>query len=369
MNHVSFIPRRPSIWLLLGVCLASVGWLPQPARAGDAYKWSVQYIIDNSRTVFGRPQKVSPRGNRGLALSPDGKFLYAGYMHSFGGNGEVRRISLDSNDYDRATIAILPGPMGKAIATDDHGRVYISDENAIVVYDAELRQRQLELPTIKCEGIAVAREGGELVVYGSEREEATVKRWVLKEKDAIVTEAKPKGFIDGSGVIRVPDALDLRGLKEDEKGNLWIADLKGGKLFKMSRDGKEIASAKVKTPMDVAIDGGRVFVACSLDRSIAVFDETLTPLGTLGVPWEELELSPLGNNHHGGLCGIAALPGRGFFVANESGQTANQRSTYGRVDDHTEVVNGKVYRDAFQDDNEPILRATEVTTTPTTSAQ
>jgi len=34
------------------------------------------------------------------------------------------------------------------------------------------------------------------------------------------------------------------------------------------------------------------------------------------------------------------------------------------VDDHTDVVNGKFDKDAFEDDNEPILRAMEVTTEP-----
>src|ERR1700709_139959 len=94
----------------LGMCLETM--------AGDRYKWSVQYIIDNSRTIFGRPQKVSPRHNRGLALSPDFKYLYAGYHHSFNGAGEIRRIRVDVADYDRATEALLPGVLAKSIATD-----------------------------------------------------------------------------------------------------------------------------------------------------------------------------------------------------------------------------------------------------------
>src|SRR5688500_6145836 len=97
-------------WLLIGIHIA---------RAGDAYKWSVQYLIDNSRAVFGRPQKVSPRHNRGLAISPDGKYLYAGYHHSFNNSGEVRRIRIDVADFERATEAILPGYTAKALATDD----------------------------------------------------------------------------------------------------------------------------------------------------------------------------------------------------------------------------------------------------------
>jgi len=334
-----------------------------PVFAGEAYKWSVQYLIDNSRTIFGKPQKVSPRHNRGLALSPDGKYLYAGYNHSFNNSGEVRRIAVDSNDYDRATVSVLPGPMGKAIATDDKGRVYISDESAILVYDSQLRNRSMEINTGNCEGIAVAREGRDLVLYASDRSLATIYRWVLQEREDGVVSAKAKGF-DGTGECKIPGAEDLRGLKVDGKGNVWVADLKGNKVWKVSRDGKTIVSAAVQTPMDIAFDGGRVLVTRSLDRAISILDENMQLLGNLAVPWEELELAPFGNNHTGALCGIVTLPGVGFYVANEGGQTANQRSTYGRQDDHSGVIGGRLYKDIFDDDNEPILKATLVTTTP-----
>ena len=334
-----------------------------PVRAGDAYKWSVQYIIDNSRTIFGRPQKVAPRHNRGLAISPDGKFLYAGYNHSFNNSGEVRRIAVDSNDFDRATLTVLPGPMGKAISTDDKGRVYISDENGILIYDAGLHNRQFEINAGTCEGLAAVREGRELVLYVSDRDTETITRYVLQEKEGAIVAATAKGF-GGNGEFKVPGATDLRGLKEDDKENLWVADTKGNKVFKISRDGKNVHSAQVTTPMDVAFDHGRVLVTRYTDRAISVLDENMNPIGTLGVPWEELELAPFGNNRTGALSGIVTIPGKCFYVANEGGETADQRSTYGRADEHTETVNGKLYKDAFDDDNEPILKATVVTTAP-----
>lgn len=333
------------------------------ASAGDAYKWSVQYLIDNSRTIFGRPQKTSPRHNRGLAISADGKYLYAGYHHSFNGSGEVRRIRIDVADYDRATEAVLPGVLAKALATDDKGRVYICDNACIVVYDAELEHRELRIPMTVCEGVATTREGGQLVLYATDREEATVTRFVIQESGAQVTAATPSGF-DGSGVMKVTGAYDLRGMKVDPKGNLWLADCKGGKVFRIGQGGKEVKSVAVPFAMDVAIDRDRVFVSRSTERMISVLDPDVNILGTLNVPWEELELSPLGNNRNGSLSGIVVLPGKGFFVANEAGQTAGQRSTYGRIDDHSDFVNGKMYRDVFGDDNEPILRATEVETVP-----
>ena len=56
--HASAVPV---LAVLAGLLISAL-----PAAAGDAYKWTVQYLVDNSRTVFGRTQKVSPRHNRGL---------------------------------------------------------------------------------------------------------------------------------------------------------------------------------------------------------------------------------------------------------------------------------------------------------------
>jgi hypothetical protein len=357
------LPFRPKALSLLVFSLGCWCMTSLDALAGDAYRWSVQYLIDNSRTIFGRPQKVSPRHNRGLAISPDFKYLYAGYHHSFNNSGEVRRIRIDVADYDRATEALLPGILGKAITCDDKGRVYICDNACIYVFDALLERKMVRIPTTVCEGVATARENGQLVLYGSDRQDGTLSRWVLQESGDFVTAAELSGF-GGNGVIKVPGAFDLRGMKIDSKGNFWMCDLKGNKVFKISPDGKEVKSAAVNLPMDVAIDGQRIFVTRSTERAITVLDEELNVIGSLSVPWEELELSPVGNNHDGALSGIVVVPGKGFFVANEAGQTANQRSTYGRIDEHSDFVNGKLYRDIFEDDNEPILKATEVETTP-----
>jgi hypothetical protein len=82
--------------------LAAILSLQSAALAGDAYKWSVQYLIDTSQSMFGKPMKVYPRHVRGLAISLDGKFLYTGFLHSADGGGEVRRIAIDITDYERA---------------------------------------------------------------------------------------------------------------------------------------------------------------------------------------------------------------------------------------------------------------------------
>jgi DNA-binding beta-propeller fold protein YncE len=353
--------RRPVVCML--VALVTAALLAEPVCAGEAYKWSLQYLIDNSRTIFGRSQKVSPRHNRGLAISPDGKFLYAGYSHSYNNAGEVRMISVDTVDFDRASYAVVQGPMGKAIATDDKGRVYISDETSILVYDGGLHTRQLDIPANACEGVAVTREGRDLVLYTSDREQGALNRKVLHEKDGAVVSATPNGF-DGTGTLKIHGATDLRGLKVDPKGNCWIADLKGSKVWKVSHDGKTVTSASVNTPMDLAFDNGRVLVTRYMDRVISILDENMQVLGTLTVPWEELALNPLGNSRSGALSGIVTVPGKCFYLANEAGLTANQRSTYGRVDEQSGVVGGKLYKDIFEDDNEPILKATVIKSGP-----
>ncbi len=354
------LPRSTAARFCLGLIFAVATALP--AQAGDAYKWSVQYLIDNSRTLFGHSQKVSPRHNRGLALSPDGKFLYAGYHHSLNNTGEVRRIALDTPDFDRATVAVLPGVLGKAIATDSTGRVYIANEFEILVYDASLQRRELIIPVGVCEGLATTHQGKDLVLYGTDRQENVIRRWVISENKGECT-ATQVGF-GGEGILKVPGAIDLRGIEVDPKGRLWVADLNGNKVFKVDPDGQNLSSVQIMTPMDLAFDNGRCFVTRSTDRAISVLDENLNVIGNLSVPWEELELSPFGNNRQGALSGIVAIPGKGLLVSNEGGQTANQKSTYGRADDQSDLIDGKLFRDRFQDDNEPILRASEVTTAP-----
>ena len=111
-------------------------------------------------------------------------------------------------------------------------------------------------------------------------------------------------------------------------------------------------------PLEIAFYDDTALVTRGTDREIGLISEDMVVTGNLSVPWEELELAPYGNNRDGALSGIAVIPGgKGFFVTNEHGQTSNQKSTYGRTDQNSEVVGGKLYTDATQDDNEPILRA------------
>jgi DNA-binding beta-propeller fold protein YncE len=344
-----------------------------PGQGADAYKWSVQYLIDQSQPVFGRSQWLFPRHSRGLAISPDGRFLYAGYNSSVADPmapkssaliGEIRKIRLGVPDYEQATLRLLVGPRGKSIAVDDEGRVYSANGSSITIYDADLLRKQYEIATDGCEGVAVTREGGKLVLYGSERMNGILDRWVLQKTGKTISDATPDGF-DGTGQLTIPGAKSLRGVAIDGRGWIWVADIEAGKIFRVEKGGGKIDSVDVKSPVALAFDGEKCFVTQFLEREITIIDDNLTVVGTLSVPWEELELSATGNNRTGALAGIAIVPGgKGFYVANEGGQTANQKSTYGRRDKFTDFVNGKIYMDSKNDDNEPILHAVPVLAAP-----
>jgi len=350
--------RRAIIALLLSL---AAGFFPTQAQAGDTYKWTVQYLIDNSQQVFGRSQKVWPRRNRGMALSPDGKYLYLGYSHGPNGGGEVRKVAVGlTDDFTRATTRSLVGPSGKAICCDDKGRVYIANEGEILVYDGNLHTEYQNIPAGMCEGLCVVREGQKLVLYASDRQFSMLQRYVLEENDGAITNVKMEGF-DGTGQVALLNSMNLRGVEVDGKGNIWVADSDEGKVYRISKDGKTIDTAEVANAMDIGFDGGRAFVTRGKDRVIAVLEtDSMKLIGNLSVPWEELELTPTGNNRGGMLTGLVVVPGKGFFVNNETGQTSNQRSIYGRADENTDFVEGKLYRDAYMDDNDPVLRALEV---------
>jgi len=359
--------------LAILACLTA-GSLVAHAGAPQAYKWSVQYLIDNSQSVFGRSQQVYPRANRGLAISPDGNFLYAAYTQSFNSgatlrprdarmtnSGEVRKIDLRVPDYENATVVVLPYHRAKAIAVDDQTRVYLAEESMIEVYDSDLKNVIVTIPMQDCDGVAVTHEQGETVLYASERDLGELHRYLIDTRfGSGGAEATPAG-LGGNGVMKIAGAKSLRGVAVDPTGKIWIADEQADKIFRVDPDGTHQASVDLSRPMAIAFFDDTALVSRYIDCQIALVSEDMVVTGNLSVPWEELELSPYGNNHDGGLSGIAVIPGgKGFYVANEHGQTANQRSTYGRTDQNSEVIDGKIYTDAFGDDNDPILRAVPV---------
>ena len=365
------LPSRKRSVVLLAALLAAA--FPAHSSAPQAYKWSVQYIIDNSQPVFGRSQEVYPRGNRALAISPDGNFLYAGYNQSFNNgatlsaknsrmtnSGEVRKIDLRIADYEDATKAVLQYHRAKAISVDDQGRVYLAEDAVIEVFDADLEKLLLTIPVDLCEGVATTREAGATVLYTTERKLGELHRYLIDTRFGGGYRATPAG-LGGNGVLKIAGAQSLRGVAVDANGRIWMADEQANKVFRVDGNGSNLSSVDVIRPLEIALYDDTLLVTRGTDLQIALISPDMVVTGNLSVPWEELELAPWGNDHDGALSGIAVAPGgKGFYVANEHGQTSNQKSTYGRTDQSSEVIDGKLFTDAFQDDNEPILRAVPV---------
>ena len=322
----------------------------------DDLNWSVQYMIDQSQTVLGFSQGTAPRDNRGLAISPDGRYLYGGYNNGY----EVRMIDLWETDYTDATVVRTTASRGKAIAVDDVGRVFLSDATSIKIYDAGLTtlQQTVTISGGALEGVATVREADQLVMYNSDRNTGDLSRWLLTEAGGSVTGAALDSSWGSSGQVSL--AVNIRGVEVDSTGRIWVAGHETDKVYVVSADGLSYQSIdNVVKPMDIGFDGLRALVTQYTQRQIGVFDTTtLSLLTSVTAPWTALELDPDGQSGGGAFSGIAVLPGVGFYVTNEAGQTADEKSTYGRVDDFSGWLDGKYYTALTHDDNDPILYAT-----------
>jgi len=322
----------------------------------DNLFWTVEILIDQSETVFGNPQSVRPRDNRGLAISPDGRYLYAGYNNSLSSGGEVRRIDLDlsgSFGPDDPNRNIHPfdsriiNVRGKSIAVDDVGRVYLAEGASIEIYDSNL---SINLYTVSgltnSEGVAVTREQGQLVMYNSDRDDGTLQKRIMVENGNGISGAVLDSNFDGDGTLDL-GAISLRGVEIDDVGRIWVAGYGDDTLYRISADGITIDSATVSKPIDIGFDGQTALVTRYTDRLISRIDtETFASVGDdITVPWDDLTLDPNGQCTYecGALSGIVVIPDVGFYVANEAGQTLP-------FDD---IVTGELN----VDDNDPILWA------------
>ena len=352
---------------LIGILSIALPIAPVGASPAST-DWSVQYMIDQSQTVGGYSQFSDPRMNRGLALSPDGKYLYAGYNNPNPKlpdppgkhDKQVRMIDTTVADYTAATVAILQGDRGKAIATDDKGRVYLAegsdtdtkDGPGIHIYDANLATKLLTIGVgtglTKPEGVAVTRENGQLVLYVTDRTLKTLNRF-------LITEGPP---LTATLTATIAIGAELRGVEVDPAGRIWMAGYADGTVYRVNSDGTGLVSATVGgKPMDIDFCCGQVFVTQFTTRTITVLkQDDLSFVDTLTPPWADLKLDPGGNV---ALSGIAVASGA-IYVANEAGQTANEHSTYGLSDTQSGYIGSEFYTDLTHDDNEPILKITTI---------
>jgi len=345
--------------ILVVACLAPLfGGVACADTMLDNLNWSIQYLIDTSQDDFGLSQVSEPRDNRGLALDPTGRYLYAGYNNAWGSSGCVRRIDLTQSDYIDAADAQLTGVRGKGIAVDDVGRVYLAEGSSIKVYNADLSTNLFEIPGLtRSEGVAVTRSGGQLALYSTDRTDGNLMKWLLTESGAALSLATLDTTFGTSGIVSVPS--DPSGVEVDGAGRVWVTSKGNDTLYRVSADGATVDSTTVSTPQDVGIDGNTVLVTTSQNRTIARLDaETFSSLGSdLTIPWDALKLDPDGQGDHATLSGIVVVPGHAIYVSNEAGQTANEKSTYGQVDGNSGFDGADYYTDLIRDDNEPILLA------------
>ncbi|MCJ7543153.1 MAG: PEP-CTERM sorting domain-containing protein [Phycisphaerae bacterium] len=337
--------------------------LPHVVQAGitlDGLSWSVQYLIDQSQSVMGVDQFSQPRNNRGLALSPDNGFLYAGYNNP-SGSFCVRKIDLSKADYTEATVANLLGvTRGKAIAVDDAGRVYLAEDGSVMLYDPNLSAMQTSITTTNCEGVAVQRDGGQLVLYTSDRTTGKLSKWLLSESGGNVTGAAKDASFGTSGDVTLP--ANLRGVELDSTGRIWVAGYGSKTGYVVAADGASYSSISTgsATPMDIGFDGDIALVP--QEYGLGILRYNVGDLSSSGAalvpPLSDLELTATpSTGGTGAIDCIAVIPGVGFYVSGDGINTAGDKSTYGTTDSHSGWQDGKFYTDLCHDDNDPILFA------------
>jgi hypothetical protein len=122
-------------------------------------------------------------------------------------------------------------------------------------------------------------------------------------------------------------------------------------------------------PFDIGFNGSQVLVTnYGNERKYTVFDvsqfeaNAIPGLGAAFSPeWAALNLDPNGNDEDGNgtfegrISGIVVVPGVGFYLSNEHGQTAIQKSLYGVTDGNSGITGSTFYQDNMFDDNEPII--------------
>ncbi|MFO0722147.1 MAG: hypothetical protein U1E65_00100 [Myxococcota bacterium] len=286
-----------------------------------ALGWSIRAIIDPRIQVLGQAQTNFPRNARGLAMSPDGRYLYVGYLNTSSVTSEVRQIDLSLSSSTTPFINRAVGLGGKSIAVDDMGRVYIAGQERITVHTSTLGAPIFEISgLVRCEGLTVTREAGELVLYSTDRTLGTLERRVLTESGLGISAATLSG-LGGLGAVTIDTLGSLRNVKVDPSGRLWVVAYAGNRVYRLDSDGSNVVSTHVEQPFDLGFDGPYVLVTHDLARDITRLDaNSLAPIPpSAAPPWSALNLITDGQNHLGALTGLVVVPNVGFFVTNESG--------------------------------------------------
>jgi hypothetical protein len=330
--------------------------------------WSVAHIVDVDDVIFGLNQSVAPRDNRGLALSPDEQYLYLSYNNP-ANRRLVRKIklsetstgSVDPANNHATVVAQLDlgnGAPAKALATDDKGRVYLARPQKIWIYKSDLSAAMHTIDGFtNCEGIAVPRENGELVVYATESTTWLLKRFELTEGAGEAIAASTKAGLDGDGEVLIRDTINNiaakspRGLDVQSNGVIWVADVNAHRVFRFNSGGSSIASLGANRAMDIAIDEarGEVYVSQYTLRKIKVFDLNGAFRRFVIPSVTHIDLD--GETGSGALSGLDVASCQRVFVVNEKGRSTltGGDSPFSNVGDNNNVKAA---------DTDPVLLAT-----------
>lgn len=297
--------------------------------------WAVQHITDVDDIVMGMDQgqqpNPAPRDVEALTLSANERYLYLSY-HLTHDKRVVRKIDLEVADpanNHASVVAQLQFPNGtvpiNALAADDRGRVYISLETEIRIYDANLATLLYTISGFSdCEGITTRRENGKMYVYATDRTDKTLERFELTEGVGEAVSAATKAGLDGDGEILIPTATAPRGVAIQSNGLIWVADNGANSVIRLYANGTFRGTTSVPKAHDLAIDASRneVFVSQFNLRTIKVLNvwngqvkRTLTPPGVA------LNIDLDGEVGDGALAGIDVASCKRVFVANRRGRS------------------------------------------------
>ena len=297
--------------------------------------WSVQHITDVDDVIMGmdqgQAQNPAPRDVEALTLSANERYLYLSY-HLTHDKRVVRKIDLEVSDpanNHAGVVAQLQFPNGtvpiNALAADDRGRVYISFETEIRIYDANLATLLYTIPGFTdCEGITTRRENGKMYVYATDRSDKTLERFELTEGAGEAVSAATKAGLDGDGEILIPTSTSPRGVAIQSNGLVWVADNGTNSVIRLYANGTFRGTTSVPKAHDLAIDASRneVFVSQYTLRTIKVLNvwngqvkRTLTP------PAASLNIDLDGDLGDGALAGLDVASCKRVFVANRRGRS------------------------------------------------
>lgn len=265
---------------------------------------------------------------RGFAVSPDGQYLFGGFLS--GTKGIVKFSASDGEVLDIYAEPHAGNPKG--LAVDDRGIIYAGITNstqkeyisiAAVSYEKMKLESEKEFKftdgTVGVNGVAVYKDGEKYYLYAVINYDVEyLCRFDVTDYRNITLDST---FGDGGKydlhilLENQNTALEGQYIAVDSDGTIYMTAVlatgkKGDTLVKISKDGTVLGMTVCSEGYGVTVWNGLVLVSTydSVSSCVHVFDkETMT----------ELSLINTENEEHDSLTGIAAV-GNTLYVAEQS---------------------------------------------------